>query len=151
MEEPRFYSIEELSEILRLHPKTILRFIHEGKIKATKIGRAWKASQEALKEYAHAELVTSPRAEEERSSEPLSSRVTVSAVIEIREYGSAEASRLSNSLMAALNSKDESFGKARFDALYYPEIRTAKYVVYGEPRFISEIMRLVETLSLAKE
>jgi len=28
-----FYSIGDLAEILKLHPKTILRFIHEGKIR----------------------------------------------------------------------------------------------------------------------
>jgi len=28
-----FYSIEDLAGILKLHPKTILRFIHEGKIR----------------------------------------------------------------------------------------------------------------------
>jgi excisionase family DNA binding protein len=151
MNEFHFYSIIELSEILKLHPKTVLRFIHEDKIKATKIGRAWKVSQEALKEYAHAELALPPRAAEAPPSEPLSSRVTVSAVIEIKDCGPDEASRLSNSFVAALNSKDDALGKARFDSLYYPDIRTAKYVAYGEPRFISEIMRLAETLSIAKE
>ncbi|MCX7028219.1 MAG: helix-turn-helix domain-containing protein, partial [Spirochaetes bacterium] len=54
--EQRLYSIAELAEILKLHPKTILRFIHEGKIKARKIGRSWMVGFEELKEYAHAEF-----------------------------------------------------------------------------------------------
>ncbi len=145
-----FYSIEDLTRILKLHSKTILRFIHEGKIKAQKIGRSWRISQEALRDYAHAELA--PPAQ---PSQPvpvvdfgsIGERMTVSAVIEINEQNSEEASRLSNSLMAALNCKDPAWGSSRFDFFYYPEIPKAKYVLYGTPVFIGEIMTMFGKLA----
>ncbi|MDX9783391.1 MAG: helix-turn-helix domain-containing protein [Spirochaetia bacterium] len=142
-----FYSIEELAGILKLHPKTILRFIHEGKIRAQKIGRSWRVSQEALKEYSHAELAAPVEGVEAVDFNSIGARMRVSAVIEIDEQNSEEASRLSNTLMAALNCKDPSWGNSRFDWFYYPETRKAKYILYGTPGFIGEIMVMFSRLA----
>ena len=147
---PKLYSINELSGILKLHPKTILRFIHEGKIQARKIGRSWMVSEEELKNYCHAELAEeSPKAAPTESS-PLEERISVSAVIEIREQNSEEASRISNSLIAMLNSEKGSGGNNRFDFFYYPEIEKAKYLFYGNPEFIVRILKMFEIISSSK-
>ena len=149
--EPILYSIEELSGILKLHPKTILRFIHEGKIKARKIGRTWMVSQEDLRDYAHGELAGRGKPAEEPRFDTIAERISVSAVIEITEANSEEASRISNSLMAMLNCKDESWGRSRFDFFYYPEIGKAKYVLYGSPAFINAILVVFERLYQQEE
>lgn len=142
-----FYSIEELTKILKLHPKTILRFIHEGKIKAKKIGRAWRVNHDALKEYAHNELAVPAQPVELVDYGSIHTRMKVSAIIEINEQNSEEASRLSNTLMAALNCKDPTWGDSRVDCFYYPEIQKAKYALYGTPTFISEIMTMFNRLA----
>ncbi len=141
------YSVEDVSKILQLHPKTIVRFIHDGKIKAQKIGREWRISQEALKEYSHAELSTPSLPKEEPQYDTLESRMIISAVIEIREQNSEEASRLANSITAALHCKDPSWGQCRFDSFYYPENRLSKFVLYGSAEFISQIMHMLSALS----
>ena len=145
--EQKLYAIQELAQILKLHPKTILRFIHEKKIKAQKIGRSWRVSQQALKEYAHGELAVPVKTDNPVDFGSLNDRMKVSAVIEINEQNSVEASRLSNTLLAALNCKDPDWGNARFDFLYYPEIQKAKYVLYGSPEFIREVMMMLESFS----
>ncbi len=152
--EHKLYSIADLSDILKLHPKTILRFIHEGKIKARKIGRSWMVSRDELKEYAHSEFAVEekPRQETNKTdSANLAERIAVSAVVEIDEENSEEASRISNSLMAMLNGKDNSWGKTRFDFFYYPEIRKAKYVLYGSPKFIAAVLGTFDLLAAQKE
>jgi excisionase family DNA binding protein len=148
MESP-LYSVEDLSGILKLHPKTIVRFIHEGKIKARKIGRAWMVSREDLREYAHAELCgkggeAGPPAAPKY--ETLGERITVSAVIEISETNSEEASRISNSILAVLNCKDDSWGRSRFDFFHFPETGKAKYVLYGTPAFIGAMLTMFERI-----
>jgi len=149
--EHKLYSIADLSDILKLHPKTILRFIHEGKIKARKIGRSWMVSRDELKEYAHSEFAGEERPRQETSPVRLAERIAVSAVVEIDEENSDEASRISNSLMAMLNGKDDSWGKTRFDFFYYPEIRKAKYVLYGSPKFIAAVLGTFDLLAAQKE
>jgi len=144
-----FYSVEQLARILQLHPKTILRFIHEGTIKAQKIGRSWRVSQEALKEYSHAELARPLKPSDPREFSLFVNRMKVSAVIEINEQESADASRISNTLLAVLNGKDPAWGESRFDYFYYPETRKAKYVLYGTAAFIAEIMTMFSRLEEA--
>ncbi len=139
------YTVHELAEILSLHPKTVQRFIREGKIKATKIGREWRVRKEDLRDFAHAEL-SAPRPDEPRATTRLADRVQVSAVIELDEGHSSEVSRISNSLIAVLNSKDTRFGEARYDLVYHPEVRKARFVVHGTPLFIRTLLELVDVL-----
>ena len=147
----KLYTVTELTEILKLHSKTIVRFIHEGKIKAQKIGRSWMVSETDLKNYVHGELLTPVNIQETTNYPTLKKRITVSAVFEIEEQNSEEATRISNSLMAMLNSRSGSEGKTRFDFFYYPELQKAKYVVYGTTKTIMEIIRIFEILSAQKE
>ena len=147
--EQKLYSIEDLVPILKLHPKTILRFIHEGKIQARKVGRAWMVQEDALKHYLQGDATNTNNTAP--GQQRVAERIKVSAVIEIEEQGSDEATRLSNSLLALLNSKDESFGKSRFDFFYYPETRKARYVLYGSPKFIALILDTFHSLSQGRE
>ncbi|MDC7126711.1 MAG: helix-turn-helix domain-containing protein [Spirochaetales bacterium] len=146
----RLYTVKELSGILKLHVKTITRFIHEGKIKANKIGRAWMVTESELKRYSHAELAAADTARELPDYATIKERISVSAVIEITEQNSEEASRISNSLMAMLNSRGASEDNSRFDFFYYPESQKAKYIVYGSPKTIAEILRVFDVLSEQK-
>ena len=138
------YNVSQLSEILDLHPKTVRRFIRDGKIRATKIGREWRVRKEDLQQYAHGELANKPS--EPQPTTPLSSRVQVSAVIEINEGHPEEVSRISNSLIAALNSKDPSWGRSRYDLLYHPKTRKARFILNGTPLFIRTLLEMVEVL-----
>lgn len=138
----KYYAITELSAILDLHPKTILRFIHEGKIPARKVGRSWRVEEEDVKAYCHSELAGKRAVPLPVNYETLSDRISVSAVIEIKEQHSEEASRISNSILAMLNGEREGSGKNRFDFFYYPEAEKAKYVFYGSLQFISRILEV---------
>jgi len=37
-----YYTVEQISEMLNIHPKTIRRYIREGRLHATKIGKSWR-------------------------------------------------------------------------------------------------------------
>lgn len=146
----KLYTISELSGILNLHEKTILRFIHEGKIKARKIGRAWMVSGDDLKKYCHLEFSGDQTPALEPHYDTISERINVSAVIEIREQNSEEASRISNSLMAMLNGESGSGTGNRFDFFYFPELEKGKYVFYGRPEFIENILHVFNELCRMK-
>ncbi len=146
----KFYTISELTAILKLHPKTILRFINEGKIGARKIGRSWMVSEEDLKTYCHGELSGKPLPAQRPNYDTIGERIRVSAVVEIGEQNSEEASRISNSLMAMLNGEKGKSGDSRFDFFYYPEIQKAKYVFYGTSGFIVRILNTFDVLCRAR-
>src|SRR6201999_1581698 len=42
------YTVEQVAERLRLHPKTVLRMIREGRLKAARLGKAYRISGDDL-------------------------------------------------------------------------------------------------------
>ena len=42
--EEKFYTVDQIAEILGMHHKTIRKFITEGKLKANKVGKQWRIS-----------------------------------------------------------------------------------------------------------
>ena len=143
------HTVDEIAELLDLHPKTVQRFLREGRLEGHKIGREWRISDESLRRFCHGELkpataVTTPPP---RSEEPLDERIQVSAVIELRDTNNDEVSRISNSLLAMLNSKDPSWGASRYDLLHQPEERKARFVLHGTPAFLSTIFQLLELVT----
>ena len=147
----KLYSVSELSDILKLHPKTIIRFIKEGKITARKIGRAWMVSEDELKNYCHAELAGGPVVPAPSTRESSDGQISASVVVEIRDQDVEKASRLSNSLMAMMNGEKGQSGGTRFDFLYYPDIRKATYTFHGDPGFIAKILDIFDDLNQSKK
>ena len=147
--EERLYSVEEISQILNLHPKTVQRFIREGVIKGRKIGRSWRVHSSDLRDYAHAELAGSAEAANPDFQANITGyeRISVSAVVELHEKDPGESSRITNSMMAMLNQKDPSWGISDFRVAQYPENGTARYIFTGSPLFIGEIMKSFQIIA----
>jgi excisionase family DNA binding protein len=48
---PKFYTIKEVSEHLRVCVNTVRNFLKEGKLSATKIGNQWRISEQSLQAF----------------------------------------------------------------------------------------------------
>jgi excisionase family DNA binding protein len=55
MTTPRVYTIEEVAEVLKVHPRTVNRMLERGQLRGVKAGRLWRISQEALEAYLRGE------------------------------------------------------------------------------------------------
>lgn len=51
MSELRMYSTSEFADIMGVTHRTAWQYVKDGKVKAMKIGNAWKISEEHLKEF----------------------------------------------------------------------------------------------------
>jgi len=47
----RVYSIPEVCDILQLTTRTIYKYIREGKLEATKVGKYWRVTHKSLQEF----------------------------------------------------------------------------------------------------
>jgi putative molybdopterin biosynthesis protein len=47
----KFYTVEEVAEYLRVSEVTVRKLIEAGELKATRVGRQYRISQEALDDY----------------------------------------------------------------------------------------------------
>lgn len=50
----RFYTIEEVAGLLKVHDRTVRRLIDGEKLKAVKIGTTWRISESDLNDYLEA-------------------------------------------------------------------------------------------------
>lgn len=57
---PTFYTIQEVSEILQLSQRTILRHIHAGYLAAHRVGHQYRISERAMEEYLRAKYTMTP-------------------------------------------------------------------------------------------
>ncbi len=51
----RLYTLTELEPIIGVSHLTLLRWVKDGKLKATKIGRKWRVSEENLRAFVNGE------------------------------------------------------------------------------------------------
>lgn len=115
--ENRFYTIDQVAEILDIHHKTVRKFIKEGKLKANKVGKQWRISQDDLDIFTGDKETTrdnedfSSNEEIEFSSKEIkkekASEIKVSSVIDLGGVNKEEYSRISNMLLAIMNCKAE--------------------------------------------
>ena len=50
----KFYTLNEVAEILQLTPRTIQSYVKDKKIRAIKFGRVWRISDEDLRTFVEA-------------------------------------------------------------------------------------------------
>lgn len=55
----KVYDLEELSEMLKMNRRTLQRYVREGKLKVSKVGRKYIVTEEDLKEFIESQRVTS--------------------------------------------------------------------------------------------
>jgi len=62
MPKDEFITVEELAESLKVHPRTILRFIKQKELTAVRIGRQWRFKREDVEEWVQRSTVQSREA-----------------------------------------------------------------------------------------
>lgn len=49
----KVYTLEELTELLHVTRRSLYNYIKDGKLKAVKIGREWRVTEETLEAFLH--------------------------------------------------------------------------------------------------
>ena len=47
----KFYTVQEVADLLQVHWQSVLNYIKNGKLKALKLGKGYRVSQESLDEF----------------------------------------------------------------------------------------------------
>lgn len=111
-----YSSVDEVAALLGLHVRTIRRFIREGRLKATRVGRQYRIAATDLNT-----LVGSERGKDQVGPQIQSGhrRVVVSTTMDIDAIGQAERERLVHLLIGAFHSLASQQSDRRFDSIYY--------------------------------
>lgn len=137
-----FYTVDQISSLLNMHPKTIQRYIREGKLRATKIGKGWRIAGHDLSAFTesakHDGIISESRAVRQ---------VVASSVIDIVPDGKGDAIRIMNTLTASMNAKPSEFGQSSMQFQYLERDNTIRVTLWGKLRFIATMMDTIAMLT----
>lgn len=125
-------TVDLAAERLRLHPKTVLRFIREGRLHATRIGKSYRILPSDLEAFAGG-----PRA---ARSAPQAHATTI---VDIPGLGAEAAARMAQRLQASANTGEVRPTALRLDTAYDPARDHLKIVILGAPEDAAGLLRLI--------
>ncbi len=137
-----YYTVEQISNMLDIHPKTIQRYIREGRLRATKIGKGWRITGHDLSVF-----VESNRDERLGSETQPSRSVIASSVIDIIANGKEDAIRIMNTLTAAMNAKPSEYGQSSMQSQYIERENMVRVTLWGDIRFMALMMDMIAALT----
>lgn len=153
----RFYTIDQVAEILDIHHKTVRKFIKEGKLKANKLGKQWRISQTDLDIFTKDKNPTIGKEafrndeEIEFSNEDIkkekSNEIKVSSVIDLEEIHKDEYSRISNMLLAIMNCKDEKIYGSTINMKYSESENRLRVMLWANLELTKEILDVISILT----
>ncbi len=143
-------TVEQVADILNLHPKTVRTYVREGRLAAVRTGRQWRIRQADLEAFVEGKDERGRKDEVLmiRSADHASpaAKVSVSAAVDIMTESEDEALRLSSSILAVFNSDEPDREGARCDYFYSPDSGRARFLFWGKPEFISSMLKLIAVI-----
>ena len=155
--EEKFYTIDQIADILGMHHKTIRKFITEGKLRANKVGKQWRISGHDLSlfmEDNNVKIKSNNKLKSEKiefsngdiDSNNRTSKINVSTVIDINEVDIEEHRRISNTILALMNSKDSKMSNSTINIKYYKSDKNLKVMLWGNIEFTNEMLDFISTI-----
>ena len=136
-----YYSPDEVAALLDLHVRTIRRFIREGRLKATRVGRQYRIAESDL-----SKLVGSERGKEHAGSQNRRRRIVASTTVDIDGIGQAERERLVHLLIAAFHSLGGEPSGRRFDSIYYEEEERLRLLVNADLDIVHTVLGMMRAV-----
>jgi len=131
-----YFTVEQIAQMLQMHPKTVQRYIREGKLRAVKVGKGWRVSGHDLSVFTE----SAPVPDETPTA-------VVSCVADVYTADKAAAIRITNTLTAGLNSKPAGMGKSSMQTQYIPEEQMLRITLYGSARIVAAMLESIALLT----
>ncbi len=125
-------TVEAAAEALRLHVKTVLRFIREGRLRATKIGKQYRIQRSDLDAFAGA------------PARNVSPRARATGIVDVQDVDQALLQRLSATLLGARQGHDPQAEPMSIDIAHDPSRRAAKVIAVGSPGDLAMLFKLID-------
>ncbi|MBA0342526.1 DNA-binding protein [Stenotrophomonas maltophilia] len=116
---PALLTVDQAAQQLSLHPKTVLRHIRSGQLRATRIGKSYRITAEDL------DMFTGT------VREPSAARPQMTTVVDIPGCGAARAADLVRALHARVTGREADDEPLRMETIYSPEHDVLKLIVIG--------------------
>jgi excisionase family DNA binding protein len=126
--------VQQVAERLKLHPKTVLRLIHEGRLRGARIGKSYRIQDSDLRAFASIAIRAQPA--------PTLARVT--CVAEIEDVTVDQSQRIASVLNAAFMGDNPGGDPVHLSTAYDPAMSTLKAVMIASPTDVAGWLRLLQ-------
>lgn len=129
-------TVQQAAEQLRLHPKTVLRHIREGRLPAARIGKAYRIAQADLDRFAGKDAASEREADGARAT----------CIIEIPDISAEAANRIALYLGAATMPRDSTSPPLNVSTAFDTIAGSLKVIVIGDPADVARVLELFQAL-----
>lgn len=145
----KYYTVAQAAGLLDLHPKTIQKYIREGRLKAQKIGKEWRITGHDLSVFAEGSVTQPEQAEGAGQWQMVNQgldRAKVSAVIDVEVPDKNEAMRVMNTLIAFMNGRPPEYGQASLSTQYIEAEHRVRIIFWGGPTLTEHLAGTIAML-----
>jgi len=144
-----FLTVDQLAQMIDMHPRTVRRYIREGMLKAIKVGGEWRIRREDVKMFmdGNAQVLQQNAIEDVQAyidgfDGQISGKFQVCTVLDCYVKDNDEAYEISKIVMRHMN-EDEDHGEAKSQYFYDKDAKKGRYILWGNPRFVGRILNSV--------
>ncbi len=129
------YSVEQVAERLGLHVRTVRAYIRDGRLKAVRLGKAYRIVRGDLEAFmGPAALSLAVRSR---------GHVEVSSIVEIEGLDREAAIRTTNVLLATANSRRPDDVPLRVETIYDEDRRRLQVILVGGLSITGDLLKLI--------
>lgn len=143
----KYYTVEEIAKILNMHHKTIQRYIREGKLKATKVGKSWRVTGHDLSVFMEGTNYVSDKTITQTAKELKVDKIKISAVVDIDVEDMDEGMRIVNMLTAVMNVKPPEYGHSTMNAQFIESGHKVRVMLWGNNKFMENMIGSLSLLT----
>lgn len=129
------FTVEQAAQHLNLHPKTVLRYIRDGRLTATRVGKSYRIPRTDLDAFAGFAS----------GSAKTGAGARTTCITDISDVTVEAAERIATFLQSAAMTGDAGTPSLHLQTAFDPVAKALKVVVIGSP---SDVGRLLEMLHL---
>ena len=125
------YTVDHAAELLKLHAKTVLRAIHEGRLRATKVGKSYRIQRTDLEAFGGMAPV-------------LRAAARVTTIVDIDDVEADLAQRLAMQFTNARMGAEAHPDPMNVSVAHDPARRQLKVVIMGSPSDSAAMLLLIQ-------
>ena len=128
-------TVEQAAEHLNLHPKTVLRYLRDRRLPATRVGKSYRIVRSELDAFAGVPSV---------ESEAATAIVRTTCIVDIPHIPGNEAERLATFLQSAALSRPAGAAPLHLQTAFDPLAKSMKVVVIGDPSSAAKLLEMLQ-------
>ncbi len=131
-------SIDDVAGELGLHARTVRRYVHDGRLRAVRIGKQYRVSRDAVDA-----LTGRPPAVAAVAAPARERHVEVSSLVQVEAIDREMADRITIGLLAAAKGPPDTVNPLRIDTVYDPARARLKIFLSGSATTTASLLKFV--------